>query len=87
MGHASDFYCFFQALEDHDKENFMHQELWVSEKYKVSVDTLTNKHLETHGCIINTVATDALLIKHQAISIHSADLVFIVLWPKIHKKI
>ena len=26
-----------------------------------------------HGCILNTVATDALVLKHQAISIHSAD--------------
>ena len=34
---------------------------------------LTLKHQETHGGIINTVATDALVLKHQAISIHNAD--------------
>ena len=34
---------------------------------------LTLKHRETHGCIVSTVATDALVLKHQAISIHNAD--------------
>ena len=34
---------------------------------------LTHKELETHGCVISTVAPDALVLKHQAISIHSAD--------------
>ena len=46
---------------------------------------LTHKQLESHGCLISTVATDALGPKHQAISIHSADLVSIVL-PKIRTK-
>ena len=31
------------------------------------------KHLETHGWVLTTVATDALVLKHQAISIHCAD--------------
>ena len=35
--------------------------------------TLTLKHRETHGCVVSTVATDALVLKHQAISIHNAD--------------
>ena len=39
-----------------------------------------------HGCIINTVATAALVLKHQATSIHSADYVFTVL-DQFHKKI
>ena len=34
---------------------------------------LTLKHWETHGCVVSTVATDALVLKHQAISIHNAD--------------
>ena len=34
---------------------------------------LTLKHRETHGCVVSTVATDALVLKHQAISIHNAD--------------
>ena len=34
---------------------------------------LTLKHRETHGCIVSTVATDALVLKHQAISILSTD--------------
>ena len=34
---------------------------------------LTLKHRETHGCVVSTVATYALVLKHQAISIHNAD--------------
>ena len=34
---------------------------------------LTLKHRETHGCVVSTVATDALVPKHQAYSIHNAD--------------
>ena len=34
---------------------------------------LTPIHRETHGCVVSTVATDALVLKHQAISIHNAD--------------
>ena len=29
------------------------------------------KQLEMHGCILSTVATDALVLKHQAISVDS----------------
>ena len=44
--------------------------------YSRDVDTnimLTLKHRETHGCVVSTVATDALVLKHQAISILSTD--------------
>ena len=34
---------------------------------------LTLKHWETHGCMVSTVATDALVLKHQANSILNAD--------------
>ena len=34
---------------------------------------LTPEHRETYGCVVSTVATDALVLKHQAISIHNAD--------------
>ena len=40
---------------------------------------LTLKQLETRGCVINTVATDALVLKHQVIGIQSVDKIFIVL--------
>ena len=40
---------------------------------------LTLKHRETHGCVVSTVAADALVLKHQAISIHNADETLIVL--------
>ena len=33
---------------------------------------LTNKQLETHRCILNTVANDTLVLKPQVISTHSA---------------
>ena len=33
---------------------------------------LTHKQLETCGCVLITVNTDALVLKHQAISIRSA---------------
>ena len=46
----------------------------------------TLKQLEMHGCILSTLATDALVLKHQAISIHSADKIFIVL-DHFHAKI
>ena len=30
-----------------------------------------------HECVVSTVATDALVLKHQAISILSADKIFV----------
>ena len=44
-------------------------------------------HLEMHGCVCSTVAADVLVLKHQAISIHSADEVFILLDQLKKKKI
>ena len=38
-----------------------------------SLNVLTHKQLETHGCLLRTVATDALVPMHQAISIHNSD--------------
>ena len=37
------------------------------------------KQLETYGCVFSIVATDALVLEHQGISIHSADEIFITL--------
>ena len=37
------------------------------------LSALTHKQLEMHRCALSTVATDALVLKHQAISSHSAD--------------
>ena len=34
---------------------------------------LTDKQLGKHGCVLSIMAIDALILKHQAISIHSAD--------------
>ena len=38
-----------------------------------TVVLLTHKDLETHGCVLSTVATDALVLEHQAIGTHSAS--------------
>ena len=40
---------------------------------------LTHKQLEIQKCKLSIVATDARLLTHQAISIHNADYIFIVL--------
>ena len=37
-----------------------------------TVVSLTHKQLETFGCILSLVATDALVLKHQVINSHSA---------------
>ena len=36
--------------------------------------SLTHKQLEMHGCVISIVATDVLVLKHQALGFNSADL-------------
>ena len=43
-------------------------------------DLLTLEHWETYGCVVSTVATNALVLKHQAISIHKADQTFFVMY-------
>ena len=35
--------------------------------------------MKKHECVLSTVVIDALVLKHQAISIYSAELLFIVL--------
>ena len=49
---------------------------WLMQKANILYSParqLTLKHQETHGYVVSTVATDALVLKHQAISIHNAD--------------
>ena len=41
-------------------------------KHSVCIE-LTHKQLEVHRCVLSRVSTDALALKRQAISIHSAD--------------
>ena len=45
--------------------------IWSDMKNLLGV--LTYIQLEMHGCILSFVATDALVLKHQAISIHNTD--------------
>ena len=47
--------------------------LWQLAHPFLTFGLLTLKHQETHGCVVSTVATDALVLKHQAISILSTD--------------
>ena len=57
--------CFKLILKDKHLENIKHNETWTVH--------LINKQQKTHGRVLNTVATNALVLNHQAISIHSAD--------------
>ena len=52
--------------------------IWTNDE-PVEWCILTHKQLETHRCIINTVATAALVLKQQAISTNSADLIVIAM--------
>ena len=40
-----------------------------------------------HGCILSIVATDALVLKHQAISVYSADWIFFSSGPFSYRNI
>ena len=62
----------------------LHNLLWVF-MYAYLNFFLTHKGLETHGWLISHVATEALVIKSQAISIRNADWAFPVL-EQLHTK-
>ena len=51
--------CMFEIIAAHASDQ------WVSK--------LTHKQLETHGCILITADTDALVLKLQGISIYTAE--------------
>ena len=48
---------------------------WLTQMlaWNIQILTITHKQLETHGCLSSNVATDALVLKHQAISIDNAE--------------
>ena len=46
---------------------------------------LTQKRLEMHWCIISSVATAALVLKHQVTKNHSADKLFTAIDEPIKK--
>ena len=56
------FYIEIQCWEDTDMLTLLY----------LCQTSLTHYQLETHGCILSTLATDTLVLKHQAISTHSA---------------
>ena len=39
----------------------------------IDLNGVNHKQMEMHVCVLITVATDVLVLKHQAISIHNAD--------------
>ena len=51
------------------------------------VSVLTHKCLEMHGCIISSVATDVLVLRHQGISSYSAGSLLIVVKDFYNKSI
>ena len=54
--------------------------IYISHGFTFSAKpSLTHKQLETHGGVLSNVAIEALVPKHQAISIHNTDWIFIVL--------
>ena len=57
---------YIKTLHKHHIENCNDWDKYVNQ-------TLTLKHQEMHGCIVTTVAADALVLMHQAITIHNAD--------------
>ena len=53
---------------------------FVKKKFKrFFLCCITHKQMWMHWCILNTVAADALVLKQQTISIHSAEKILIVL--------
>ena len=58
-------------------KNILHKAPWcvhtVGQNARRLSNLLTHKQLKIHGCILDAVGTDALVLKHQAISTHSAD--------------
>ena len=55
--------------------------IWIPHVFNV------NKHRETHGCVVSTAATDALVLKHQVISILNANLNIHCIGPVSYKSI
>ena len=57
----------------------------VTQGYKIKKLVLILKHRETHGCIVSTVATDALVLKHQAIHYSWISFIYIYIKNIAHK--
>ena len=49
------------------------------------LNELTHRQLEMHGCVISVVATDALALKRQVISNHTANSTFYFTGPVSYK--
>ena len=83
-----DFYkagiMFFQEFFRNVRVRNMHDIVWFNNQWKfqgkpvileqwAKSGILTLKDREMHGWVVSTVATDALVLKHQVISILNAD--------------
>ena len=52
---------------------FNELESYITDDNGQFLKNLTHEQLEMHGCVLSTAATDALMLKHQTVSIHSVD--------------
>ena len=75
--------AFEQSLRSHWKQVAIFFKL---QSFSQGISELTPKQLEMHACLFSNVATDAMVLKHQAIRTHSADKISIVL-DKFHTEI
>ena len=63
-------------IHTHISKNKITSDIFLITCLVKHVWSLAHKQLETLWCVLGTIATDALVLKHQAISIHSSQC-----WP------
>ena len=67
------FVVWSNKIDIHDTVFLQLKFYWRQNRGFLYWQRLTLKSRETHEGVLSTVATDALVLKHQTISIHSAD--------------
>ena len=80
-----------EYLEDTEDDRIIMSSVDISVLWSDSMSptphiNLTHKQLETHECIISTVATAALELKHQVISNQSANYIMFTAIDQSHTK-
>ena len=53
------------------------------------LNKLSHKQIKTHGCVLSTVSTDVLVLKHQSTSTHRVDCIDqkAIAWPDSDKSV
>ena len=64
----------------------MYISIWLHDMQTTNNGILTLKHREMQGCVVSTVATNALVLKHLDISIHNCWLNIHCIGPVSYKK-